>query len=490
MPTLISNIDWGRDDADLEPRMAEFFLEPSDFDKLRSGRKQVVIGRKGSGKTAIAKQLIYLFSTDSGPAVTCEIRPTEELITSRLVPAFDSCTSQERRVIYEHLWLRFVYEKLFAVIGASRNDRFTSGSFAVARDFALTRGLANPDLIELTAQKIANIASALHTDTIDFGKLIEKAKTELDISQFEHHVRSIANDSSQKVAIRIFIDDLDHIWDNSQHTNDFFRGLFLARNRIARLSPIRVACFLFIRNDMFENLMSDFMQSDKEWDAFRIEWNQNDDLIEILEKRISAHYAASSSPLGDEPFFLVFPEKVKHTNTREWLVERSFRRPRDLIQLARMYAESNRTSTPSQKLLLDVESEYSKRRLRDLGNEFSREYPGIQQFFESWRSRVKWCIRQLDFAQLKELLEFVCRDALLDGIDWVESARKDKEKAGVILMLFRIGVLRGLGGQAHVRDASDLRSIRTAQFHPVLEAELNIKPSKRAGRWWEKSQPA
>jgi hypothetical protein len=49
----IKNVDFGRIDAESESMLTEYFIDIGSFGRLRNGRKSYVIGRKGSGKTAI-----------------------------------------------------------------------------------------------------------------------------------------------------------------------------------------------------------------------------------------------------------------------------------------------------------------------------------------------------------------------------------------------------------------------------------------------------
>jgi hypothetical protein len=51
-------IDFGPDDAKGDPRLSEYFVKIPEYEKVRTGKAAFVIGRKGTGKTAIC-QAIY-----------------------------------------------------------------------------------------------------------------------------------------------------------------------------------------------------------------------------------------------------------------------------------------------------------------------------------------------------------------------------------------------------------------------------------------------
>jgi superfamily II DNA/RNA helicase len=46
-------VDFGNVDAEGETNLSEYFVDTGVLSRLISGRKQFVIGRKGSGKTAL-----------------------------------------------------------------------------------------------------------------------------------------------------------------------------------------------------------------------------------------------------------------------------------------------------------------------------------------------------------------------------------------------------------------------------------------------------
>jgi hypothetical protein len=51
----IKDVDFGRLDAESDDKLASYFLDTGVLSKLKSGARQFVLGRKGSGKTALLK---------------------------------------------------------------------------------------------------------------------------------------------------------------------------------------------------------------------------------------------------------------------------------------------------------------------------------------------------------------------------------------------------------------------------------------------------
>ena len=52
-------IEWGPDEAKGDEQLQNYFLKIPDYDKLIEGKKRFIIGRKGTGKTAILQMIFY-----------------------------------------------------------------------------------------------------------------------------------------------------------------------------------------------------------------------------------------------------------------------------------------------------------------------------------------------------------------------------------------------------------------------------------------------
>src|SRR5436305_1989233 len=51
------DVDWGKDEARGDERLLDYFYSTPDFRGLISGTKRYVIGRKGTGKTAVCEHI-------------------------------------------------------------------------------------------------------------------------------------------------------------------------------------------------------------------------------------------------------------------------------------------------------------------------------------------------------------------------------------------------------------------------------------------------
>ena len=98
MNIRLKDIDWGEDEAKGDDKLPTYFVEPDGFYDILKGKKRYVIGRKGTGKTAICTMIenkakidstkfISSFSLKSFPVNNFEhFRDTSLIKKSQLVP--------------------------------------------------------------------------------------------------------------------------------------------------------------------------------------------------------------------------------------------------------------------------------------------------------------------------------------------------------------------------------------------------------------------
>ena len=64
IPLRFSDIDWGEDEAKNDYSLERCFVEFPGFNNVLKGRKRFIVGRKGTGKTAILQKIRLQSNTD------------------------------------------------------------------------------------------------------------------------------------------------------------------------------------------------------------------------------------------------------------------------------------------------------------------------------------------------------------------------------------------------------------------------------------------
>ncbi|MFH1019898.1 MAG: hypothetical protein V1782_04680 [Pseudomonadota bacterium] len=100
----LSEINWGDDSAEKDPYLLHYFVQSQAFQRLKAKQKSFVIGRKGSGKSAVRKKLEETFSSDTSTHVI-NLSPKFNSIRNILNDKeISSGFGQE--IFFQHTWIR------------------------------------------------------------------------------------------------------------------------------------------------------------------------------------------------------------------------------------------------------------------------------------------------------------------------------------------------------------------------------------------------
>lgn len=463
----IAEINWGDDSAERDQNLLSYFVAPFDYARLSRLEKPMVVGRKGAGKSALRKKLSADL-TETKDFIVVECVPDYKVLTS-INSDKDIQTNFDSEIFFQYVWLTHLYSKAFSKIGELAEGTFASSSYAAARKFVLDRGIGNADFFE----NFTNILTGIKAKAGSLGELgmhVDSAlKTVSGVEALEFHIKALANDGIKFVFL---VDDLDLGWNNSSVSNKSVLGLLLACDRIrAEYRGSHHAC-VFLRDDMYRLVLSQTMHSDKFRNILNLRWEQIS-LISVLEERIKFAFENSGDATPDNLFLSVFPEAVGVSETAKWMVERTLRRPRELIQLARTYTEALEKNSPNSDALKNAEETYSKWKLDDLCSEFSNQYPDVKKIFDYWRAnfdRDKYHLEWKDFSE--KLFEIL--DKVKIQHTWFTQFQGDADLEALATMLFEIGfigdfIVGGDGGSKVIYSDEDHQpKFEQIQIHPCF----------------------
>lgn len=241
----LSEIEWGDDSAEKDEHLLEYFVDSEVFQRLAQRRRSLVVGRKGSGKSALLRKLLEHFT---GEPDTHVIKITPKFNTLRTVlNDRDLRTGFGEEIFFQHTWLRQLLIDLLCQIGHSAKGAYCSGSLAYARTVAQQLNRTSKDFVENIAEVLGQIklkAGALG----DFGLSLEKElRQTAEIDELQHHILELAGDGAKLVGL---VDDLDLGWDNSPTANNLLLGLLSASNYLNGLHR-NIHVTIFLREDVY-----------------------------------------------------------------------------------------------------------------------------------------------------------------------------------------------------------------------------------------------
>ncbi len=468
----ISDISWGDDSAEKDPFLLKYFVESSAFSRLKQKQKNIVIGRKGSGKSALRKKLEEEFS-NSPETHVITISPKFNSIRNILNDK-DISSSFGQEIFFQHTWLRQIYLDCLSHLGNKAKGKYASDSLEFARKVSVELSCTSKDLVENIADILTKIKAKVGS-LGDFGIQIEKELRNIaDIDSLEFHILALANSGAKIV---LLIDDLDLGWDNSVTANNMLLGLLNTINHLSSKSTNIYPC-IFLREDVYSILITKTQHSDKFRNVERIQWDK-ESLLKILNERINFNREKNRLEKLANPFNTVFPITIGTSNTDNWLTERTLGRPRELIQFARYYSESVDSDSPDDTKLKEAEPTYSSWKLDDLSAEYSNQYPGLSQIFSYWKTKFFRSKYHLKNADISEMLLQLAAEVEVNE-PWFNKIVEQTDIRSLLLILYEIGfigdfVLGGEGGSKVFYSTSDRHEPRLeeVQIHPCFRKAVN-----------------
>lgn len=178
----------------------------------------------------------------------------------------------------------------------------------------------------------------------------------------------------------ITIDMLDEDWADDRIRYKLIRSLIDVVNRFKRLSNVKI--IMSIRHDLLHKVLYSETSAGFQEEKFKslylnLKWEKKE-LQEIVKKRINKLISRRYTK-GDVTFEDVFPKKIESKSSFDYLLDRTFFRPRDIIVFVNecldLCAEKPQISATTIK---EAEVKYSSERLQSLAHEWVIIFPDLQ----------------------------------------------------------------------------------------------------------------
>lgn len=358
-------------EAEKDSYLVDCFYDAGFIADLINEGHSIVVGRKGTGKTALAKYLENKYS-EYGLSFSCRVSIRDHVL--------DHQSTNSSRL---DSLLHFVLVKSVQGI-LVQDDIFSESSRQYWKDYLAQHGLQNVlDYKEFTLRKITEKGSmGIKVPALISGGI--NSETESGRSNISNHPSALFDAlkqsfPSEKPTI-IFIDDvsdhLDEVPDESLHESISLIKDFLfkldAYNSGFLSAGIGLRFVSLLRDDLFE-----FMQGSNinklRTDAYELRWNEKS-FAGLLIRRLPFFKDNMELALREpvESIRSLFPDDIfsKHlkdfdtnryaTNFYAYMVATSFNRPRDFLMFC--YAMRDRLSMKHRVLPANIESaeiEYS-----------------------------------------------------------------------------------------------------------------------------------
>lgn len=393
-PTFLQSVDLGAASAENEMRSLEkYYLSTNQFQVALRGEAHLVVGRKGSGKSAVFLQIRDRERTrNPGKNIVLDLKP-----------------EGYKLVKFKELVLQFLAEGTFqhTITAFWEYVLLLEICYKVLEKDA-RRHVHDHSLYE-PYRKLADLYNVGgYYSEGDFSErmsvLIEKIRTEYDFRYggqgdvrlsaadltgliYQHDIRTLQSQvilyMKHKEVLWLLFDNIDKGWPTTGLKHEdllIIRSLVDATRKIQRefsKHDVTVNTAIFLRNDVYELLVRETSDRGKEA-SVRLDWNDADLLREIIRLRVVANTGLLPTDFSTV-WSQVCVSHYKGEETSQFLIDRSLMRPRFLIMLINQCksAAINRGHSIIEKIDIEKGLEaYSADLLVDIEMEISDIVPG------------------------------------------------------------------------------------------------------------------
>lgn len=470
----LKKIDLGNDEAEQDYRLQEYFLKTHFYQNALTGKKTLVIGRKGSGKSAI---FILLEKELLGPrTIVIPITP-DQYSWSALKDYTESGILPEQA--HTNAWRLTL---LSAIIWKLNENMLIPKNSKLVKYFQYMRDTYVPAKQEgwflHLVQKGKSVLSSVNTHWVsfDFGETSTTA-TPLRIID---ETQALLLKDWPNTTIRILIDRLDDSWDSSEQSKFLIIGLLKAANSINTAFAGRAIVTTFLRSDIYDNLFFDDQDKLRQYEELLI-WD-SDGLKDVVAERVKVSLGKPNHTTTKiwSGLFSTKPYRSR-ASAEKYIIDRTFKRPRDVISFVRFAIEKALSNGHAQiepnDTRLAEEEKYSQSKFKDLIIENQRQFPFTHNLLNSFSGSL----HKVSIDDLQARL------ALFTA---THSIKTDPNT--LIRLLFTWGVLgvkkQGRAGVKHIGGAHFFYSYddpsinplseQTLYFHPALRHYLNISEKR------------
>lgn len=472
----LDKIDLGNDEAEQDERLKEYFLKTRNYENALLGTKSIIIGRKGSGKSAIFT-LLEDELEESGVLV---IPITPDQYSWNALRDYRESGIQELQA-YTNAWKITL---LSAVVCKLNDAKLVSKSSELVEYYKYMKDAYIPSkdtsfLTDNIIDKIKPLLKGIKTQWI----WIESGSSEISptpIRIIEEIKKILIRDWPNEKKVRILIDRLDDSWDASDKSKNMIIGLLKASNDVNASFGGKIIITVFLRSDIYDNLFFDDKDKLRQYEETLI-WNR-DNLKAVVAERVRVSLKLDETN-PDKIWKRVFSEEIYRSKAspEKYIIDRTFKRPRDIISFVRFAIEvaiqNGHCKIMRDDTRLAEERYYSHSKYDDLIIEYQKQFPKIKQLLDS-------------FSGSRHELS---RDDLLDRINgFIEKYEVREQNENLLRQLFVWGVIgvkrqgraglkqRGGTGFYYYYDDPSINphAYKEYYIHPSLRHHLNISEKR------------
>lgn len=439
-------VNWGPDDAKNDAALPGYFVAFPEFSFIEGGDIRYVIGRKGTGKTAVIEKIRQRVQSD--PMGFCSNLSLRNFPLQDFRELRDRSHRDKSQFVATWSFLLLVE---IAKLMARDNGIHAPAELDQLRKFLAVNGLDAATGFASTVSSLRKNESKVKV-SIEWleAELARGSETEFNVSV---HYQKVVDVLLQKIGqigsdseYWLFMDELD---EGYRAGDTSLRLVILALLRAVedtalalQNGPFRYRPLVVLRSDIFDRLEdNDLNKLDDH--VFRLQWTSREDNDEYALKLVPEARIRSSIPsaVGDSWGHVVVNNDgmLPHYVESVWsyMASRTYDRPRDIIKFlksCRKHTRSGQLSFESVKMAEDTYSDWLYREIRD----------EIHSYLPCWREALQ-CVTRIGTGRfsVSNYLDALKLDRTVSK--WMNDEGHDAES--IIETLFDFGVVGNYDGR-------------------------------------------
>lgn len=425
----VLDIDLGNAWAERDPDLDQYFLETASYRRARQGAVTLLLGRRGTGKSAIALTLNRDAATES--------------------------TLAERTIRPESFEMEELQEAYRAVMaeGDSRHWRVVLGAtwrYLLLSQLAWTyleyfEGMPEQPPERRALEQLVAIVPH-NDDFVDAVLAVTRYVLACEPEELKQFMAAVSRQAltkplvalSTRIQGRIVLDNLDTTWDTHFEDSRFVLAELIRQSEwINQRFDQRVSVLLCLRSDIYAAVKLADPDVDKQ-SREEIRWDYTS-LVSVIGMRLAHLLGSEESP--KDAWTRVFPSTIQGQDSAAYLIGRTLLRPRELIKLCSLAmerAQARDAKRVNEEDLISAAAEFSDVLLTELHGEFLIELPDLYYFVSEF-SMLEW---PLGLDQARAMVRQAVQRETAAGRSHSWHAPEDPD--AVLRKLYDVGVL-GLG---------------------------------------------
>lgn len=369
--------------------LAAYYVQTDQYNRALRGEVNLVVGRKGTGKTALFFQVRDRIRRDKQNVVV-DLKPEGYQLLKLKENVLDLLADGAKTHLITAFWEYLLLLEICRKVLESDRSRHrydetldeaykvlegleSSGTGSADGDFSERLLLLSQEIIDAYQQKYGSAHNV---------RLTTDAVTNLIHSTVIADLRkALAEYLCQKDRVLVLFDNLDKGWSYMGIGSGdiiILRCLIDAARKVQRemrKAHVKMSCIVFVRNDIYELLMKSSPDFGKETRS-SLDWSDPDLLREVLRRRISQSFPDFATTFT-QLWGYISVSHYKGEETSQYLIERSLMRPRNLLKLLG-YCKSFAINLDHQKIGVDDITKGLRSYSNDLLIEADREISEVE----------------------------------------------------------------------------------------------------------------